>query len=213
MSDLKLLDEKIVVMWSGGLDSTCLIKIILNDYKGDVFPIFLKHGQRNVDYESKAVEHYSSKFEEEYKERFHTPFIATTDIPAKEFKEQNYDSKIYLRNSDMINNAIRFAAGNKINTIVLATFSYDMGDGQPKFFEIKEKETEIATDYRVRIFSPFFDDLFPCNTKTQLIDYSRKLGFDFSHTRSCYESSESPCEKCTACKNRNSALADSTFDF
>jgi len=213
VSDLKLLDEKIVVLWSGGLDSTCLIKIILNDHKGEVFPIFLKHGQRNVDSEFEAVEYYSSIFKKEYKDRFHTPFIATSDIPAKEFKEKNYDSRIYLRNSDMINNAIRFAAGNDINTIVLATFSYDMGDGKQEFFEIKEKETKIATDYRVRIFSPFFDNSFPCNTKTGLIDYSKKLGFDFSHTRSCYESSESPCEKCPACKNRNSALAESKFDF
>lgn len=213
MSLTEILNQKVVVLWSGGLDSTCLIKIILNDYQGEVFPIFLKHGQRNENFEFNSVKYYSKIFEKDYGSRFHAPFIATTDIPANEFKEKNYESRIYLRNSDMINNAIRFAAGNNVDVILLATFSYDMGDGKPEFFKIKEKETEITTDYRVKILSPFFDDSFPCNTKTGLVDYSKKLRFDFSHTRSCYETSESPCEKCSACINKKTALDESTFDF
>ncbi len=213
MSDLSLLNEKIVVLWSGGLDSTGLIKIILNNYEGEVFPLFLKHGQRNTEFESKSVEHYTKIFFKDYKSRFHEPFIVTTDIPAPEFKKHNFESRTYLRNSDMINNAIRFAAGKNISTIVLATFDYDMGDGQPKFFKIKEQETEIAIPYKVRIFSPFFEGDFPCNTKPGLIDYCKKLGFDLSYTRSCYESSEFPCEKCPACTVRQEAFGSTTFDY
>lgn len=213
MDLLPILNNKVVVLWSGGLDSTGLIKIILDNYKGVVFPIFLKHGQRNEEYEFNSIQYYSEKFKENFSSRFNDPFVASTDIPAIEFKEKNYKSRILLRNSDLINNAVRFAVENNIHSILIATFNYDMADGQQKFFDAKEKEIEIATGKNIKIISPFFFDSFPCTTKTQVIDYLKKNKFEYSFTRSCYESTEKPCGECEACKNLEKALTESKFDF
>jgi len=206
-----LLNDRVVVLWSGGLDSTGLIKIILDKYEGKVFPIFLKHGQRNEEFEYQSVKHYTEIFKAKFGSRFHEPFIATSAIPAPEFKY--FKSRIMLRNSDLINNAVRFAAENEIPTILIATFHYDMADGQKQFFEAKENEITIATGKKIKVFSPFFDDEFPCMTKTQVIDYCKTKGFDLSFTRSCYQRDEKPCGKCDACKIRKEAQSKSISDF
>ena len=115
-------------MWSGGIDSTGLIYILLKQYSCDVYPIFLRHGQRNLKFEESAIDYYSKKFQDFPK--FQKPFIANSDIPALEFKEIEFKDRHLLRNSDLVNNAVRYALYKKIDTVLISTYSTDIQDGR-----------------------------------------------------------------------------------
>ena len=62
MSIQNMFSERVVVLWSGGIDSTGLIKILLKEYSCKVYPIFVKRGQSNEKFEEEAVSQYSKIF-------------------------------------------------------------------------------------------------------------------------------------------------------
>lgn len=205
----KILCNDVVVLWSGGIDSTGLIFILLKKYSCNIYPIFVKHGQRNQEFELRSIEYYSDLFLKEYKPRFNRVFIATSDIPAVEFKNINTKNRHFLRNSDLINNAVRFAIHKEIKTILIATFEDDFLDGSTEYLIAKSKEVEKGTEIQFNIFSPFLHLDFVCHSKTELINSCRGE-VKLSMTRSCYEDSGEPCGVCSSCIRREKALANSS---
>lgn len=207
MPHMSELGDKVVVLWSGGIDSTGLIFVLLKKYNVKVFPIFVRHGQKNELYEEKSVWSYTKSFEKEFPNKFHQPFMVTTDIPAKEFKKLDFKKYFFLRNSDLINNAVRYAIYRDIKTILISTTIHDLLDGQKEYLKQKELEINKGTEENIALFSPFHEGWFPYCTKESLIEFCREQNFDLSKTRSCYLSTENPCEKCDACKRRMEAFA------
>lgn len=203
----QFLNDKVVVLWSGGIDSTGLIFILLSKYLNcQVYPIFVKHGQRNLLLEEKSVREYSQNFQTMFKSRFHSPFVVTSDIPAQEFKKIKSENRSFLRNSDLINNAVRFALDEKIKIILIATFTDDLLDGRKEYLIAKENEIEKGINEKLHVLSPFHHENFEYFSKSDVIKFCNKKGFDLIKTRSCYESSEKPCGKCDSCKKRERAL-------
>ncbi|QLH10263.1 7-cyano-7-deazaguanine synthase [Nitrosarchaeum sp. AC2] len=208
------LDDEIVVLWSGGLDSTGLIFLLLNKYPNSIIhPLFIKHGQKNMKYEEESVYIYSKIFSDKFPLRFNEPFVISTDIPAKEFKKINSKTRHYLRNSDLINNAVRFATYKNISIIILATFEDDFVDGTKEYLQIKNEEINKGTDEYFTLLSPFLEDNFFCHTKTELISICKANGLELNKTRSCYEDNPEPCNDCPSCKRRDIALSNSAGLF
>lgn len=209
MSVIKeLLDNDVVVLWSGGPDSTGLIHLLLSsNYKGCIYPLFINRGQRNQEYEKKSILYYSSKFKTF--DRFKDWFEVNSKIPPKEFDNFNDDAKYAIRNSDIINQGVRYAIQNNIKTVLLATFENEnqFNDGSKNYLEAKTKEVQVGTNlYNFTIFSPFHNNKFP-QSKSELIKIcSKKL--DLSNTRSCYEDQENHCGECKSCKNRHSSFME-----
>jgi 7-cyano-7-deazaguanine synthase in queuosine biosynthesis len=44
-------NKEVVVVWSGGLDSTSLIAMMIKDYTCGVYPLFINRGQGNYRFE------------------------------------------------------------------------------------------------------------------------------------------------------------------
>ena len=58
-----VLENDVVVLWSGGPDSTGLIHMLLNgDYHGKIFPLFVNRGQQNYGFEKQSILYYARKF-------------------------------------------------------------------------------------------------------------------------------------------------------
>jgi 7-cyano-7-deazaguanine synthase in queuosine biosynthesis len=68
MSDLSDRDgsipenKEVVVVWSGGLDSTSLIAMMIKDFTCSVYPLFINSGQGNYRFEKIAIDHYNDIF-------------------------------------------------------------------------------------------------------------------------------------------------------
>ncbi|GAH77923.1 unnamed protein product [marine sediment metagenome] len=117
-----LRDQKIVVTWTGGLDSTSLIALLLLEYNCTVLPLFVARGQKNYEEERASIEHFSKKFSRKFKS-FHDTFEVNVPVPAKAFKEKYGKNQLILvlRNSDLINQAIRYAVCENVAYIAVGS--------------------------------------------------------------------------------------------
>lgn len=60
------LNEPVILIVSGGLDSVLIWAYLLIKYKACVYPLFLRRGQRRVAFEEKAVDYFSKYFQKRY---------------------------------------------------------------------------------------------------------------------------------------------------
>src|SRR5438132_1764281 len=66
--------SKVVVTWSGGLDTTALIPCLARELGASIFPIFIDRDQENLRKEKEAVRYFTRKFKKSLGRRFHRPF-------------------------------------------------------------------------------------------------------------------------------------------
>ena len=103
-------NKRVVITWSGGLDSTALILLIIRDYGCDVFPLFINRGQGNYEEEKKAVNYYNTQFSSDHSLKYNQVVEIEVPIPPQKFREMMSESISHkLRNSDIINQAVRYA--------------------------------------------------------------------------------------------------------
>lgn len=213
----KILENDIVVTWSGGPDSTGLIRLLLEKCSCNIYPIFIDRGQTNYQLEKEAVQYYEKFFldDEKFKKRFRKVFEVKIISPPEKIREFKDGTEYVLRNSDIINQGVRLALHNKINTVLLATFEAENmhGDGSKRYLDAKTLEVREGTgNDQFVICSPFhFQPKFP-KTKAELFQKCKELNFDLSKTRSCYGKAQLHCGTCEGCTNRNIAFKETQSD-
>jgi 7-cyano-7-deazaguanine synthase len=203
------LSNKVVVTWSGGPDSTGLIFLLLQKYDCEVYPIFIDRKQSNIKYERDSVQHYTQIFKCMSK-KFKTPLSVSIISPPKEIKDNfhNKDAVYAMRNSDIINQGVRFAFEINATVVLLATFEEEnqFGDGSRAYLYAKTTEVNNAMNVtEFHIFSPFHHDEFP-QKKEDLIKICNASNFDLTRTRSCYDEFSKHCGRCQSCRNRARAF-------
>lgn len=214
MSDLSYCDisipknKEVVVVWSGGLDSTALIAMMIKDYKCGVYPLFINRGQGNYQFEKIAIDHYNDIFMQQFG-LYHQYWEIEVPIPPKQFKKRL--PKCYahvMRVSDIINQAVRYALTLEADAILIGTIPSD-GRGNSsnvalKYFVSKTNEVRLGTDKpSLEVIAPF---LLLHYDKREIITWSISNDLDLSKTRSCVGNQLEPCEECDPCKNRNEAF-------
>jgi len=211
------LESKVVVLWSGGLDTTGLIFLLLENYDCEIFPLFVNRGQRNYEFEKASIDYFSNVFEGY--DKFRPAFQVTIKIPPNEFNSFKFKAKYAIRNSDIINQGVRYALEKNIHAVLVGTFKNEdlYGDGSEEYLIAKTTEVEKGIvdedgNYNFLICSPFHKPPFP-QTKSDLIKlYNEKL--DLSKTHSCYSEFQKHCgtNECTACQNRINAFKDAGIE-
>ena len=76
----------VILMFSGGLDSTTICDILLRKYGLQVFPLHLRRGQIRMPIEEKAVADLSKYFSKKFPKLYHQPQIVNAFIPPLEFR-------------------------------------------------------------------------------------------------------------------------------
>ena len=223
-----MMEGKIVVLFSGGIDSTVLISFILNNYSAvEIYPLFINRGQGNYECEKRAIRYFISYFRKKYgSEKISDVFEIKRYIPAKEFKNsvkelsEDERNNIYvLRNSDLINSAIRYALLIKAEYVAIG-LTYPtienindlndyldnvlLSDATPWYIKIKQLEVGMATAYRVSLIAPFIEYRM---RKIDVVSLGLKMGLPLGKTCSCFRPVRKKntwlhCGRCAACKTR-----------
>ena len=76
----------VILMFSGGLDSSTICDILLRKYGLQVYPLHLRRGQIRMPIEEKAVADISTYFFEHFPNLYHSPKIINAFIPPLEFR-------------------------------------------------------------------------------------------------------------------------------
>ena len=204
--------EKVVLTWSGGIDSTSLIPILIQEQGVEVFPIYVDWGI-TTKREIAVIRRYERIFRERYGNKLHDLFI--TDrcvIPPKnlqEFytREQVSKKGLPLRNSNFANLAAIYAHAMDINTVIVGSNKTDrFPDNSLEFWTAKQVELRIALE------RPNFQIL----PLLKIIDFGKKesilycynLGIDLRYTWSCWGNAKQECGECPSCKSKMKAYQE-----
>jgi 7-cyano-7-deazaguanine synthase len=205
---------KVVVIYSGGMDSFTVLNKALKDGK-EVFALSFDYGQRHV----KELECASSVCENL---NVHHKVIDISainqllagssltddiDIPEGHYEAENMKSTIVPnRNMILLSLAVGYAVSVGASQVYYGAHSGDHAiypDCRPEFVKKMNDVCMIANYESVEIFSPYLNV-----DKTAILTDGLKMGLDYSNTWTCYNGRKKACGKCGACQERLEAFRD-----
>ena len=212
MSENKLETYKVVVIYSGGMDSrTVLEKAIQDGY--DVYALSFNYGQRHsveLEYakrvtEKKNINHKIIDITSINELLQGSSLTSDIDIPEGHYEEDSMKSTVVPnRNMIMLSLAIGYAVSLESDKVYYGVHSGDHAiypDCRPEFLEEMNHVAAIANYQSVEIYAPYLDG----NKETILLD-GNKMGIDYSDTWTCYNGRQKACGKCGACQERLEAF-------
>ena len=206
-------NEKVVLIYSGGVDSTTLMYKLINDgYK--VYALTFDYGQKH----KKEIECAKNITDNEYipHEIVDISSISkilnsaltteTTNIPNGHYTDDVMKKTIVPnRNAIMLSIAFGFAESIGANIVAYAAHAGDhpiYPDCRPdfvkKFIEMIKSSTR---NKNFEIYAPFL-----YLKKDDIVKLGDKLGINFKNTWSCYKGNEKHCGVCGTCNERKEAF-------
>lgn len=188
-------DEKIIHLYSGGIDST----VMLYDHVQmhfDVHCLLFNYKQCHLKELDFAVAH-CDKLNVPYTKRELPQFVGST------LTDGEGTIVVPNRNAIMLSIAANLAVQLKAGVISYACNADDaelFADCRQEFINAMNTAI-VAAGCNVRIWAPYVT--YP---KAKIVAIGRKLGVDFNQTWSCYLGDVEPCGQCVACQKRNEAL-------
>lgn len=223
---------KILVLSSGGLDSTVLLHKAVDEVGAEnVIAINTFYGQKHakeMEYAKWQCEHLGVELHNvDLSQIFSfnkdcSALLAGSkmDIVHKAYSEQLQDLKdagkaptvtayVPYRNGLFLSYAAAVALQLNCDVIYYGAHADDAAgraypDCTPEFIEAQAKAIEEGTAGKVHMQAPLWN-----KNKTSVVALGLELGMsheEFEHTWSCYEGKEKPCCTCGTCRDRKEAF-------
>ena len=203
---------KVVIVYSGGLDST----VLLYDLRlagHEVRCLGVDYGQRHKR-ELRAAEAICRDIGVEYRVADLTsinPLLGGNALTGElQVPEGHYTAEsmkqtvVPNRNMIMLSVAIGWAVSLKYDAVSYAAHAGDhtiYPDCRPEFVEAMDRAAALCDWHKVRILRPFIE-----KTKGEIVRLGAKLKVPFERTWSCYKGGERHCGKCGTCVERREAF-------
>lgn len=204
--------RKIVVVLSGGLDSTTLLYRAIKEFD-KVYAITFNYGQKH----SKEIEYAETTCKNLninhkvidltcIKELINKSSLTSdVEIPEGHYANENMKSTVVPnRNMIMASIAIAYAINIEADYIALGVHSGDhtiYPDCRPEFIEALKNIAKICDYRQIDIFTPYLK-----SDKIEIVKDGLELGVDYSLTWTCYKGLDRPCRKCGSCVEREEAF-------
>lgn len=204
---------KVVVIYSGGMDSFTVLHRALRDGH-DVYALSFHYGQRHakeLDYAARVcsaqnIPHKIVDIRSINQLLAGSSLTDNIDIPQGHYEEESMKSTVVPnRNMILLSLAIGYAVSIDAETVYYGAHSGDHAiypDCRPEFVRKMNEVSLIANYEPVRIEVPYLD-----NDKIAILADGLSMGLDYSNTWTCYEGRELACGKCGACVERLEAFA------
>lgn len=215
---------KALVLFSGGLDSTTLLAMAIEEYgKENVIALSIAYGQKHEKelLSSKAVTSYYGV------EQLHLDLGAiflhsnssllshsTQAIPKGSYdrlqKESDKPISTYVpfRNGLFLSSAASVALGKGCSVLYYGAHHDDWAgsaypDCSSSFVDAMDKAIQEGSGNQLQVAAPFITW-----SKAQIVAKGLELAVPYELTWSCYEGREKPCGLCATCVDRERAFTE-----
>ncbi|NHI92419.1 MAG: hypothetical protein EAX96_07935 [Candidatus Lokiarchaeota archaeon] len=225
----KPFNEIIIVLFSGGMDSTILIDLVIKKWNCKVILLHFLRDANNEEWENKAVDYFHEFYKDRYPENVLELIKLKIQIPSRINKEHLDRTRqkilgLPMRNSTMWNNSITQAIylSGKYNATIRTVLAGSVKDDQdnPESGPLSLLSQTLhscfcTATWNLQVHAPLMDNSFQIGGfhKVDLIRYAIKETIPIEKTRSCFGNEESPCNDCLACINRNNAFQEFKKSF
>lgn len=228
-------NEPVILLVSGGLDSTIVWEYLLKEYASEVYPLFIRRGQRRVRLEEQAVDFFETYFSEKYPGKSHPVMKMDAAIPPLAIR-----FPITIASNDSIDENGRLR-GIPLYSQLLFHFAVQYG----YYLELTQKRTvrkifagfavpdgtamrdETLTAIRMAHYStlvvtddprweisalPIEKELGFFHDKHEFLKWAHKNNFPFEKTRTCIQWKPSHCGTCLTCEVRQMSFQNANMD-
>ena len=204
---------KIIVVYSGGLDSFTLLNEAIRSGK-DVSALSFDYGQKHnkeLHFVEKfcAQESIDSKIVDvsSIKELFQGSSLTDEiDIPKGHYEDDSMKSTVVPnRNMILISLALGYAVIKKAEEVWFGAHAGDHAiypDCRPEFVEKMDAVARIANYSPIAVKAPYI-----AMSKTEILAIGLNMQLDYGLTWTCYEGKELACGSCGACHERLESFA------
>lgn len=208
------INNKVVVIYSGGMDSFTVLNRAIKDGK-EVFALSFDYGQRHVKElqcasdvcKSLNVPHKVIDITTINQLLAGSSLTDDIEIPEGHYEAETMKSTVVPnRNMILLSLAVGYAVSVGAAQVYYGAHSGDHAiypDCRPEFVEKMNDVCQIANYEAVEIFSPYLTV-----TKSDILTDGLKMALDYSQTWTCYNGREKACGKCGACQERLEAFSD-----
>ena len=206
--------NKVVVIYSGGMDSFTVLNRAVKDGK-QVFALSFDYGQRHVKELACAssvcralhINHKIIDISAINQILAGSSLTDDIDIPEGHYEAENMKSTVVPnRNMILLSLAVGYAVSVGASQVYYGAHSGDHAiypDCRPEFVAKMNNVCQIANYEAVEIFSPYLNV-----TKSAILADGIAMGLRYDETWTCYNGREKACGKCGACQERLEAFAD-----
>ncbi|MFT4939210.1 MAG: 7-cyano-7-deazaguanine synthase [Paraglaciecola sp.] len=210
--------QKIVVIFSGGMDSFTVLNLAARAGH-DIYALSFDYGQRHkkeLDYASRACQTLGLNhkiIDISAINELIAGSSLTSDIAVAEghyAEESMLTTVVPNRNMILLSMAVGYAVSIGAGQVYYGAHSGDHAiypDCRPEFVERMNDVCAIANYQKVEIVTPFLRD-----SKTAILTAGLKMGLDYNLTWTCYNGRDLACGKCGACQERLEAFAENKVD-
>ncbi len=212
MSNLQNKKGKVVIIYSGGMDSyTVLHQAIHDGY--DVHAVSFNYGQRHskeLDYAKRVTSKYGIEHKIVDISAINQLILGSSltddiDVPEGHYEQESMKQTVVPnRNMILLSLAIGYAVSVEAEAVYFGAHSGDHAiypDCRTEFVEAMNQVSKIANYEPVEVRAPFLS-----KDKIQILTEGLTLGLDYSETWTCYNGREKACGKCGACQERLEAF-------
>jgi len=205
--------SKVLVVYSGGLDSTVLLKKILDEHD-EVVAINFNYKSKHNASERKAAEKICKKLNVVLTE-VDLPFIndlfksdllkSGGDIPEGHYEAENMKSTVVpFRNGIMLSIAVGYAESIDANTVCLANHLGDRAiypDCSIEFIEAMADAAFLGTYKKIKLLAPFTKI-----RKEEVVKLGLEINAPMEMSWSCYKGGKVHCGVCATCEERKTSF-------
>lgn len=204
--------EKVVVVYSGGMDSFTVLNKAIKDGK-DVYALSFDYGQKHskeLDFAANVckelnVPHKVVDISAINQLIGGSSLTDDIEIPEGHYEEESMKSTVVPnRNMILLSMAVGYAVSIEASQVYYGAHSGDHAiypDCRPEFVEKMNDVCQIANYEPVEIYSPYLNV-----TKIDILTDGIQMGLDYSKSWTCYNGREKACGQCGACQERLEAF-------
>ncbi|MFN3598821.1 MAG: 7-cyano-7-deazaguanine synthase QueC [Aquificaceae bacterium] len=209
--------KRVIVLLSGGMDSTTLLWLCKREFQ-EVYALSFDYGQKHkveLKY-AKELAKMAQVKEHIVVEVPHYRLITSAlleggpEIPKGPYGKEVPVTNVPMRNLVFLAIAGSFADSYEIDHIAIGVHALDTPypDCRVEFITAMESAINSASSYvakskrRIHIYAPFLG-----MSKIDIAKLGKELGVPFEKTYSCYMGTEPPCGVCATCLQREEALS------
>lgn len=214
LSAEKIATEKVVVIYSGGMDSFTVLNRALKDGK-KVYALSFDYGQRHVKElecaasvcKSLKIDHKIIDISSINQLLAGSSLTDDIEIPEGHYESENMKSTVVPnRNMILLSLAVGYAVSVGAAQVYYGAHSGDHAiypDCRPEFVQKMNEVCQIANYESVEIFSPYL-----AVNKAAILANGLDMGLDYSDTWTCYNGRTKACGKCGSCQERLEAFSE-----
>lgn len=202
-------DKKVVVILSGGMDSTTLLYKVLSENPKGVRALSFNYGQKHkaelesarMTCESLNVNHKIINIDFMAQLLSNSALTGDVDMPEGAYDGENMKLTVVPnRNMILLSIAIGYAVNEEYDVVGYGAHAGDhtiYPDCRPAFVDAMDHVSRIANFRPIQIYAPFLNI-----DKGDIAILGKELNVDYSMTLTCYRGMYPPCGKCGACQER-----------